>query len=55
MANLFGYGQVESRAGSGAFFAALSSHVEAENLVLSKIPGRDGILDSIRDFLGKGK
>jgi len=55
MANLFGYGQVESRAGSGAFYSALESHVEAENLVLSKIPDRDAILGSIKEFLGKGK
>lgn len=55
MANLFGYGQVESRAGSGAFLGALDSHVEAENLVLSRIADRDAILGSIKDFLGKGK
>jgi uncharacterized protein len=55
MANLFGYGQVESRAGSGAFLGALENHVEADNLVLSKIPDRDGILPSIKMFLGKGK
>ncbi|HEX6924228.1 MAG TPA: DUF444 family protein [Longimicrobiaceae bacterium] len=55
IANLFGYGQVESRAGSGAFLDALQSHVEADNLVLSRIPDREGILPSIKDFLGKGK
>jgi uncharacterized sporulation protein YeaH/YhbH (DUF444 family) len=55
MANLFGYGQVESRAGSGAFLGALESHVEAENLVLSRIADRDAILGSIKEFLGKGK
>src|SRR5690606_25910719 len=55
IANLFGYGQVESRAGSGAFLGALQSHVEADNLVLSRIPDREGILPSIKDFLGKGK
>jgi uncharacterized protein len=55
MANLFGYGQVESRAGSGAFYGALANHVKAENLILSRIPDRDGILGSIKDFLGKGK
>ena len=54
-ANLFGYGQVESRAGSGAFLGALESHVQAENLVLSRIPDRDAILGSIKEFLGKGK
>jgi uncharacterized protein len=55
IANLFGYGQVESRAGSGAFFRALETHVTADNLVLSRIADRDAILDSIRDFLGKGR
>lgn len=55
MANLFGYGQVESRSGSGAFHAALASHVTADNLVLSRIPNREGILGSIKEFLGKGK
>lgn len=55
MSNLFGYGQVESRAGSGAFHVALSSNVEAENLVLSRIENREAILGSIRDFLGKGR
>lgn len=54
-ANLFGYGQVESRIGSGAFYGALANNVEAENLVLSRIPDRESILDSIRDFLGKGR
>jgi uncharacterized protein len=54
-ANLFGYGQVESRAGSGAFLGALEKNVDAENIVLSRIPDRDGILDSIRSFLAKGR
>jgi uncharacterized protein len=54
-ANLFGYGQVESRAGSGAFLGALEANVREENLVLSRIAGREGILDSIRSFLGKGR
>ena len=55
IANLFGYGQVESRYGSGQFFNALEENVHADNLVLSRISGRDAILDSIKDFLGKGK
>ncbi len=54
-ANLFGYGQVESRYGSGQFLHALEENVEAENLVLSHIQDRDAILGSIREFLGKGK
>lgn len=55
VANLFGYGQVGSRAGSGRFIGALEQNVEAENLVLSKIDGREGILGSIKEFLGKGR
>jgi uncharacterized protein len=54
-ANLFGYGQVESRAGSGAFYSALEANVQDESLVLSKIPNREGIVASIRDFLAKGR
>ncbi len=54
-ANLFGYGQVESRYGSGQFLHALESHVSADNVVLSRIEGREAILSSIKTFLGKGK
>ncbi|GAB4378874.1 MAG: DUF444 family protein [Calditrichia bacterium] len=54
--NLFGYGQVESTYGSGAFFDFLAQHLEyEENLVLSQIPDKEGIYDSIKDFLGTGK
>jgi uncharacterized sporulation protein YeaH/YhbH (DUF444 family) len=55
VANLFGYGQVSSRAGSGRFLHTLQSHITAENLVLSTIADRDGILGSIGEFLGKGR
>jgi len=55
VANLFGYGQVESRYGSGQFLHALERNVQAENLVLSQIEDRDAILRSIKDFLGKGR
>jgi uncharacterized sporulation protein YeaH/YhbH (DUF444 family) len=53
--NLFGYGQVESRYGSGQFLHALERNVQADNLVLSQIADRDAILKSIKDFLGKGR
>lgn len=53
--NLFGYGQVESRYGSGQFIHALEENVKHDNLILSQIENRDAILGSIRDFLGKGK
>jgi len=56
-ANLFCYGQVESPYGSGEYIHALetlySSHFD--NLVLSEIEDREGIFDSIKLFLGKGK
>jgi uncharacterized sporulation protein YeaH/YhbH (DUF444 family) len=55
VANLFGYGQVESRYGSGQFFHTLARELDAENLILSRIADRDAILGSIRDFLGKGR
>lgn len=54
--NLFGYGQVESTYGSGEFIDFLEENLnEFENLVLSYIPDKDSIYDSIRDFLGKGR
>lgn len=54
--NLFCYGQVESPYGSGQFIDDLSDYFEEdEKIVLSEIPDKDGIYDSIKDFLGKGK
>jgi uncharacterized sporulation protein YeaH/YhbH (DUF444 family) len=55
--NMFCYGQVESRYGSGQFYKDLISHYgkEEEKVVLSKIKNKEGILDSIKEFLGKGK
>ncbi len=54
--NLFGYGQVASPYGSGAFIRDLRARFgERENLVLSEIESRDDIYDSIRTFLGKGR
>ncbi len=55
--NVFCYGQVESRYGSGQFYKDLSSKYgeEGEDIILSKIKNKDAILDSIKDFLGKGK
>ena len=43
IANLFGYGQVESRAGSGAFFGALERNLEADkpDPVPDRRPRRD--------------
>ncbi len=54
--NLFGYGQVKSPYGSGQFINDLQeAFVEPDNLILSSIADRNAIMDSIRDFLGKGK
>ncbi len=54
--NLFCYGQVESPYGSGQFIKDLQEHFgEDERVVTSEIKGKDAIMDSIRDFLGKGK
>ncbi|HET6611694.1 MAG TPA: DUF444 family protein [Kofleriaceae bacterium] len=55
-ANLFCYGQVESPYGSGQFIKDLQEHFpDAEQLITSEIKGKEAIMDSIRDFLGKGK
>jgi len=55
--NLFCYGQVESPYGSGEFVRALREEFddETDNMVLSEIRDESAILDSIREFLGKGK
>ena len=54
--NLFSYGQVESPYGSGQFIKDLQEHFpEEENLITSEIKGKEAIMDSIKDFLGKGK
>lgn len=55
--NVFCYGQVESRYGSGQFYKDL--HLKygdmTDKVILSQIKNKDAILDSIKDFLGKGK
>src|SRR5437764_1171627 len=54
--NLFCYGQVESPYGSGQFIKDLNEHFDEEdNLVVSEIKGKEAIMDSIREFLGKGR
>ncbi len=53
--NLFGYGQVESPYGSGEFIRELEDAFENEpNLALSEIRDKEGIYDSIKEFLGRG-
>ena len=55
--NVFCYGQVESRYGSGQFYKDLKNKYgeEAGSVILSKIKNKEAILDSIKEFLGKGK
>lgn len=55
--NMFCYGQVESRYGSGQFYKDLHAKYgeRSDEMILSKIKNKDAILDSIKDFLGKGK
>jgi len=54
--NLFGYGQVKSAYGSGQFKKDLDAALETPDwLVTSEINDRDGIVDSIREFLGRGR
>lgn len=54
--NLFAYGQVISPYGSGEYLKTLKKLTEEfENLVLSEIATREGIYDSIKTFLGKGR
>src|SRR6266850_1754888 len=52
--NMFCYGQVESPYGSGQFIKDLNEHFdEDDSLIVSEIKGKDSIMESIRDFLGK--
>jgi len=54
--NLFCYGQVESPYGSGQFIKDLRERLGArEDVALSEIPDKDGILGSIQTFLGTGR
>jgi sporulation protein YhbH len=54
--NLFGYGQVESPYGSGEFLDHVSELIdEHENVVVSRIPDREAILGSIKEFLKTGR
>lgn len=55
--NLFCYGQVESRYGSGQFLRDLQKHFgEApQKITVAQIKDRDAIVDAIKTFLGKGK
>ena len=54
--NLFGYGQVESPYGSGEFFEHIKELVsDHENVVVTRVPDREAILASIKEFLKTGR
>ncbi len=56
VSNVFCYGQVESPYGSGQFIKDLREHLgKDERVIVSEIRDRDAIVESIKDFLGKGK
>ena len=56
MSNVFCYGQVESPYGSGQFIKDLREHFDAaEEVITSEINNKDAIVESIKEFLGKGK
>jgi len=56
MSNVFCYGQVESPYGSGQFIKDLREHFDAaEEVITSEIKNKDAIVESIKEFLGKGK
>ncbi len=55
--NAFCYGQVDSRYGSGQFYKDLleAFGTSDEKVITSRIENKEGILASIKEFLGKGK
>jgi len=54
--NVFCYAQVKSAYGSGKFIKDLGdAFPDEEDLITSEVNSRDEIVDSIRNFLGKGK
>lgn len=55
--NSFNYGEVYSQYGSGNFSKSINDYFgyDHEKIEVSFIKGREGILDSIRHFLRKGK
>ncbi|MBI3270728.1 MAG: DUF444 family protein [Planctomycetes bacterium] len=54
--NIFCYGQVKSAYGSGQFKRDLDEHFRShEKLITSEIRDKEGIYESIKEFLGKGK
>lgn len=55
-ANQFSYAQVDSQYGSGQFIKDLEESFDGEDkVVLSRIPDRDAIMDSIKELLRGGR
>jgi uncharacterized protein len=56
MCNQFSYGQVDSEYGSGQFYTELNDTFGKEpRVVVSRIPNREAIMGSIKEFLGGGR
>lgn len=56
IANQFSYAQVDSQYGSGQFLKDLEEAFKGDDQVaLSRIANREGIMDSIKQLLGRGK
>jgi len=56
ISNLVGYGQVESSQSGGRFFDELKEEViSRDNFLLSRINSKEAVLDSLKEFFGKGK
>jgi len=54
--NVFCYGQVESRYGSGQFIKDLTENFKEDDRILtSKIDSKEAIYRSLKEFLGKGR
>ena len=54
--NQFSYAQVNSPYGSGQFYGDLETGFPSDDkVVLSKIPDRDAIMDSIKELLSGGR
>ena len=55
--NLFCYGQVESRYGSGQFLRDLGKFFgeKSDKVTMVQIKDRDAIMDALKTFLGRGK
>ncbi len=56
VSNQFSYAQVDSPYGSGRFLKVLQEHFGDEaGVAISRVTDKDGIMDSIKELLGKGR